>query len=237
MATAEPQTVTTVRNHWWWRPGWRPGRHFYACHLTLNNQPQLRTLVKQCQDAITHLPDLDLIPPQWLHITMQGIGFVDEIGEADLAAVTKRIGETLRYSKPPAATFHRPAIRPEAVTFKANTPEPLYQLRLAMHGAIASVLGPAKFHEPMPAPEQFAPHVSAAYVNSDGSAKPIANAIGSIDFQAVTATFDTASLLVFHRDRRCTSGRRPPRCRSARRASAPRQQRWSCNRLRFGLFF
>ena len=39
MAAAEPQVITTVRNHWWWRPGWRAGRHFYACHLTLNDQP------------------------------------------------------------------------------------------------------------------------------------------------------------------------------------------------------
>ena len=45
MTSAEPQLVTTVRNHWWWRPGWRTGRHFYACHLTLDDQPQLRELV------------------------------------------------------------------------------------------------------------------------------------------------------------------------------------------------
>src|SRR5262249_45337699 len=22
----------TLRNHWYWRPGWRPGRHFYTWH-------------------------------------------------------------------------------------------------------------------------------------------------------------------------------------------------------------
>jgi hypothetical protein len=29
----------SVRNHWWWRPGWAEGRHFYACHMTLDDQP------------------------------------------------------------------------------------------------------------------------------------------------------------------------------------------------------
>ena len=52
MTSAEPQLVTTVRNHWWWRPGWRTGRHFYACHLTLDDQPQLMELVGRYQDAL-----------------------------------------------------------------------------------------------------------------------------------------------------------------------------------------
>ena len=153
MTQAEPQVVTTVRNHWWWRPGWRTGRHFYACHLTLDNQPQLRELVRHYQDALAHLPGLDLIPAQWLHITMQGIGFADEISAADLAAVTERLGKQLRAVEPPVATFHRPTIRSEAVLLKAEPPEPLYQLRLAMYDAIAAVLGPAKFSEPRPEPD------------------------------------------------------------------------------------
>ncbi len=100
------------------------------------------------------------------------------------------------------ATFHRPTIHPEAVLLKANPPEPLYQLRLAMYEAIASVLGPDKFSEPRPEPGRFKPHVSAAYVNSDGPAKPIANAIMNINPEPVTVTFKQASLLVFHRDHR-----------------------------------
>jgi 2'-5' RNA ligase len=202
MTQAEPQVVTTVRNHWWWRPGWRTGRHFSACHLTLDNQPQLRELVRHYQDALAHLPGLDLIPPQWLHITMQGIGFTDEIGAVDLAAVTERLAEQLRAVEPPVATFHRATIRPEAVLLKADPPESLYQLRVAMYDAIATALGPAKFSEPRPQPGQFTPHVSAAYVNSEGPAQPIADAVSKIDPQPVTATFDTASLLVFHRDHR-----------------------------------
>ena len=100
------------------------------------------------------------------------------------------------------ATFHRPTIGPEAVLLKAEPPEPLYQLRLAMYDAIASVLGPAKFSEARPRPGQFTPHVSAAYINSDGPAQPIADAVSKIDPQPVTATFGTASVLVFHRDHR-----------------------------------
>jgi 2'-5' RNA ligase len=202
MGPAEPQVEAAVRNHWWWRPGWRTGRHVYACHLTLDDQPQLRALVRQYQDAMAHLPNLDLIPARWLHVTMQGIGFTDEISTADLAAVTGRLGERLRIMKAPVATFERPTIHPEAVVLEADPPEPLYQLRLAMYETIASVLGHDKFSEPRPEPERFKPHVSAAYVNSDGPVKPIADAISTINPEPVTVTFRQVSLLVFHRDRR-----------------------------------
>ena len=194
--------MTAVRNHWWWRPGWRTGRHFYACHLTLDDQPQLRELVKRYQDALRHLSDLDLIPAQWLHITTQGIGFADEISPADLAVVTAAVQEGLRGLDPPVATFGQATIRPEAVLLKAEPPQPLYQLRLTLYDAIAASLGPAKFSEPRPGPRQFTPHVSAAYVNHDGPAEPIAQAISHLDPEPVTATFCTVSLLGFHRDRR-----------------------------------
>lgn len=202
MSSKEPHAAPTVRNHWWWRPGWRTGRHFYACHLTLDGQPRLRALVRQYQNAIAHLPNLDLIPPHWLHVTMQGIGFTDEVSATELAAITSRLGERLRGMKAPAATFRRPTIHPEAVVLEAEPLEPLYQLRLAMYEVVASVLGPDRFHEPSPEAGHFTPHVSVAYVNSDGLVQPIAHALGSIEPQPVTATFDTASLLVFHRDRR-----------------------------------
>ena len=86
--------------------GWRTGRHFYACHLTLDDQPQLRELVGRYQDAFRHLPNLDLIPPQWLHITTQGIGFADEISPADLATATQRYknGCVTSNHRPPRST-------------------------------------------------------------------------------------------------------------------------------------
>ena len=77
---------------------------------------------------------------------------------------------------------------------------PIYQLRLAVYQAIASALGTERFREPPPDPGQYRPHVSAAYVNSDGPAQPIIDALNKTNPLAVTATFRTASVLTFHRD-------------------------------------
>lgn len=200
MTTSGTETVTTVRNHWWWRPGWRQGRHFYACHLTMEDQPQLRELIRQYQDALTDQANLDLIPPSWLHMTMQGIGFTDEVSEADIARVTERIGERLRDVEPPTVTFHRPTIHREAVLLEARPKEPIYQLRRATYEAILSVLGADRFSEPPPDQDDYTPHVSIAYVNHDGPALPIAEAISRVNAQPVTATLRNVSVLVFHRD-------------------------------------
>ncbi|HEY4462377.1 MAG TPA: 2'-5' RNA ligase family protein [Streptosporangiaceae bacterium] len=202
MAVEHAGRPATGRAYWRGRPGWHTGQDFYACFLTLEDQPELRGLVRRYQDALGPVPDLDLIAPHWLHITMQGIGFADDISPTDLAAITERIGVRLRAMTPPKATFGRPTIRPTAVYLKADPPEPLYRLRLALHEAVASAVGPGHFGEAAPGPRQFAPHVSLAYARGTGPdpVAPVTAALRDGPRQTVTATFSTASLLVFRRD-------------------------------------
>jgi 2'-5' RNA ligase len=202
MTSMDTANVESVRNHWWWRPGWRAGRHFYACHLTLEDQPELRDLINQYQETLADLGNLDIVPPRWLHLTMQGVGFVDEISTADLAEVTERIAQRLHDVTPPTVTFHQRTIRPEAIIVKAHPTEPIYQLRLAVYEAIAAALGTGRFREPLPDPDQYQPHVSAAYVNHNGPAEPIIVALSETSPQPVTATFRTVPILTFHRDHR-----------------------------------
>lgn len=200
--TIETPIPPAVRNHWWWRPGWRTGRHYYACHLTLDDQPQLRELVDRYQQAIADLPDLDLIPAEWLHITMQGIGFTDEISADELHSLAVALTRELSRIPPPTVSFRDLTVHPEAIYLKAHPAEALYPLRARMHWAVASVLGPHSSAESMPSPGQFMPHVSIAYVSADGEARPIAEALQTTTTAPVTATFSKASLLEFHRDHR-----------------------------------
>jgi hypothetical protein len=66
-----------MRRHWWWRPGWRPGRRLYAWHLTLRDQTvsqgqaDLRQVVGAYQARLAGLAGLDLVPAEWLHLTVQ----------------------------------------------------------------------------------------------------------------------------------------------------------------------
>jgi hypothetical protein len=40
-------------------------------------------LVRRCQDEVTRIGGLDLVPAEWLHLTRQIVGFAAEIGDAD----------------------------------------------------------------------------------------------------------------------------------------------------------
>lgn len=191
-----------LRNHWWWRPGWTTDRHYYACHLTLDDQPQLRELVARYQQPIANLPGLDLIPPEWLHITMQGIGFTDEIGITELGRLTEAVTQELKKIDPPTVSFRYLTVHPEAIYLRAHPADGLYPLLTRMHRAVIDVIGANDSAGDMPAPEQFNPHVSLAYVNADGQVQPIADALQAVTTTTVAATFRKASLLEFHRDHR-----------------------------------
>lgn len=190
----------SVRNHWWWRPGWAEGRHFYACHMTLDDQPQLRELVVDYQQALTATLGIDLIPPQWLHLTMQGIAFVDELSRSELPALDVALTAELATIDPPTVEFRYLTIHPEAVYLKAHPAAALYPLRSKMHDAVVSVLGPTRFDEPAPDQAKFLPHVSIGYISQEGGTEPIAAALQSLTTRTSRVTFTKADLLEFHRD-------------------------------------
>ncbi|WP_247661759.1 hypothetical protein [Micromonospora sp. U21] len=53
--------VDKMQDHWWWRPGWSAGRHFYACHSTLGEHAELGELVSSTRRRYGRFPGLDLI--------------------------------------------------------------------------------------------------------------------------------------------------------------------------------
>jgi hypothetical protein len=90
-----------MRPHWWWwRPGRVPGRRLYAWHLTFGDQTvsrgraELRRVVSGYQARLGGLPGLDLVPFEWLHLTVQAVGLADEVDAGDagriVAAVRRR---------------------------------------------------------------------------------------------------------------------------------------------------
>jgi hypothetical protein len=68
-----------LRDHWWPRPGWRPGRLSHTWHLTFDDAPELHRLATACQHALRPLPGRNTVPSRWLHLTLQSVGFDDEV--------------------------------------------------------------------------------------------------------------------------------------------------------------
>jgi 2'-5' RNA ligase len=187
-----------MRNHWWWRPGWRVGRSMYTWHVTFDDQSQLHELVSAYQSALSSLPGLDLIPERWLHLTMQGIGFTDEVSEREIADIADAARKHLANQRPVSLTVGPASVDPEAIMFEVMPTDALSPVRSAIRAAISDVRGAAG----VPETEEWTPHISLAYSNNDGIAAPYVAAVDSVSNPPVTLTISKVHLIELNRDTR-----------------------------------
>jgi 2'-5' RNA ligase len=189
--------ATQLRNHWWWRPGWNAKRRFYTWHLTFDGQHQLHQLVSAYQDALSDVPGLDLIPVPWLHLTVQGVGFTDEVRPDQARAIADAASQRLAALPPIELTFHKPVIRPEALALPPAPMQPLATIRDTIRDGIADLWGSDDVPE---TDNRFDPHLSLAYVNTNGPADAAHQALTRVYPELAQITIKEASLIVLRRD-------------------------------------
>jgi 2'-5' RNA ligase len=187
-----------MADHWWWRPGWHVGRRFYAWHLTFPGPEaaDLRRFAAEYRTVLKPLPGLDLIPDQWLHLTMQGLGFIDEVDSGDVDAIVEAAHARLAGVAPFTLTFDQPTVTPEAVLWEVNPTGPA-AVRAAVRAAIGDVWATVP-----EAADGFVAHVSAAYSNSDGPQAAVREALDRVEAAPATVRIGEAQLIVMHRDNR-----------------------------------
>ncbi|MEU8141365.1 2'-5' RNA ligase family protein [Nonomuraea sp. NPDC048901] len=186
-----------VRSHWWPREGWRPGRLVYTWHLTFEHAPQLHQLAERYQAALATIEEHNPIPARWLHLTVQAVGFVDEVSEEQLDQITEAVRVRLGGLTPVELTFHRPALLGEGVVLAPTPTGPLHQMWGEIRSGIAEVLGNAPT-----AAEQakgFHPHVSLTYINTPGPARPYIDALSAVEAAPVIVDVEQVALIVQNR--------------------------------------
>ncbi|WP_234373729.1 2'-5' RNA ligase family protein [Streptomyces scabiei] len=191
--TTQPETM---RNHWWWRPGWRVGRRFYTRHLSFEGQDDVHRLATEYRSALAPLGDiLTPIPDQWLHLTMQGIGFVGETKEQHVNSIVEETHTRLAVVPAFDLRIGPEVLDPEAVLLHVHPDSPVRAVRSAIREAIGDGLGdvPEKA-------EGFTPHVSVAYSAGDAPAQPIAQILDDLNLTPAQARISSAGLIVIHRD-------------------------------------
>ncbi|GAA1622807.1 hypothetical protein GCM10009733_019320 [Nonomuraea maheshkhaliensis] len=186
-----------VRSHWWPREGWWPGRLVYTWHLTFEGAPQLHRLAERYQQALTAVGGHNPVPVRWLHLTVQSVGWVDEVADETLDQVIQAVAVRLGRLAPVELTFDRPAVMDEGVVLAPTPVEPLREIWGEIRKGIAEVTGEAPT-----AAEQvggFHPHVSLTYVNTPGPARPYVEALGGVDAEPVRVNVDRVTLIVQNR--------------------------------------
>ena len=187
-------------NHWWWRPGWSAGRRYLTWHLTFAEAGDLHRLADEYRRALAGVPGLDLVPDRWLHLTMQGLGFADELDRAEVGAIVD--AATARLVRVGAFELRvgTAVVVPEGILMHAEPAERVREVRSAIRAAIAGVR-PAVLRDEESA-ESFRPHVSVAYSNSDRRAAPAIAAVASVSGGPALIWVASAQLILLGRDER-----------------------------------
>ena len=191
--------VSGIRNHWWWRPGMRPGRRVDTFYVTFDGLTAVRELAESARRRLSALPGLDLVPDQWLHLTMQEVGFSDEVTGTELAAIVTAATDGLVALAPVTVTVGSPVLAGEGIFCPVTPAGGLGPARDAVRAAI----GQARGSERVPDSAEWArwsPHVSLAYANADGPGEPFEAALDGLT-DVATVTVRAVDLIRFGRDR------------------------------------
>lgn len=191
------ETAQMMQDHWWWRPGWRVGRSFYTWHVTFDDQPAIHQLAGHYAPILEDLPTLDPIPVRWLHLTMQGVGFTDEVDRVDVDTIVAAARDRCVELTPFTITLGPARVDPEALMLPVRPAEPVARLRATIRAAIADVWGPGNVSED---PDDFRPHVSLAYSNAASPAAPIARRLTTRLVTSAEITVRRVTLIDLNRD-------------------------------------
>jgi hypothetical protein len=187
-----------LNNHWYPRPGWTESARYLTWHLVPDDSAELRAVAEEYQRVLFGLPGLDIVPRRWLHLTVQGVGFVDRVTPAERAAVVLAGRRNLAESAAIDLTFGPADAADEGVLLAGSPAGPVAALRACLRAAIADALGAERV--PGDDDEQIWPHVSLAYANAAVPAEPINAALRELGLGVTAARFRSVSLLELRRE-------------------------------------
>ncbi|MEH0975114.1 2'-5' RNA ligase family protein [Micromonospora sp. CPCC 205546] len=191
------QDLPELIEHWYWRPGWRADRRFYTWHLTFEHQPELHRFVTDLQRQLV-LPGLDLVPLDGLHLTMQGLGFTDEVSAPDLNTIVAEVRQRCAGLAPLELSLGPADPDAEGIGLLVQPWDRVEHLRATIRDAIGAVW-PAV---PEPA-DGFRPHVTIAYSGSPAPTDPIRARLAELrDQPPARATVSEVTLIALRRENR-----------------------------------
>lgn len=184
-----------MRDHWWWRPGWRVGRRMFTFHLTMEQGPEVREFASRAREVLGGFPSLDVVPERGLHLTMTGIGFADAVTEQQLDEVAGRVFDhwdhLVTRGPSPALRFTSVFVAHESVMLIAEPAPWLEELARIQRAAVDAVIGEQDWGH-------FWPHLTLSYVNADADPAPVARALAPVA-ETAPAALEAAPTLTLMR--------------------------------------
>jgi 2'-5' RNA ligase len=187
----------SFKSHWWWRPGWKLGRRMYTFFLTFDEIPEIAQRITSHYASALAVPMLDRIPPEWLHLTFQGVGFIDEVPDNEIATLVKELRQRCLSTSPLRIALERPVVAEEGVVSKVYPLDELRKLRRTVRTVLTEVRDPSK----LDGGDAFTPHLTLAYSNSTGSTAQTVQDLDRLPDLPVEISFNKLQLISLGRDR------------------------------------
>ena len=227
MSSQRHSDQSMLTNHWTSRPEWSGGRSLLACYLTLGGIRQVVERIAVYQHRLLDLTQVDLVRPEWLHVTVQGIAFTDELSVNGAERLAKALTDPLAAMPAPRLRLERPEVGSDGVFLPLEPAAELTILRAAVRTAAkleldlpqlyalpGQTLGDdldlsAATHPDLSAAtasdrnpgrrRSFHPHTSLAYVNRDLPRAEILDRLDPVPYLPVEFTLRSVSVIKLHR--------------------------------------
>jgi 2'-5' RNA ligase len=188
--------IKEVRDHWYWRPNWRPGRSFYTWHIVFPNDPVLLDLHAEYQRLVETLPGITPVSPQWLHLTMQGIGFADKVPQADLDPIVEAARRRLEHFRPFEIRIGPAVVDAESLQLQVTPVDRMRRLRAQLRAAVTDVWG----RDSVPELPELDPHISLGYWNEVAPAEPLRQRVNALGGGLAKTELTSVALINLNRD-------------------------------------
>ncbi|WP_052423769.1 2'-5' RNA ligase family protein [Nonomuraea candida] len=157
----------------------------------------IHEFARQIQPELAATGALGPIPLEWLHMTLQGVGFTDEVDEESVREVAAAVSDRVAGLGPVPVKLGPAAVDPEGVNLPVRPSAAVDAVRRAVRAGIADVWGADRVPE---AEEGFRPHVSLAYSQVSGIPLAPIRAVLDKHAAALPAVLTRVSLIDISRD-------------------------------------
>lgn len=187
-----------------WSGWWTETTRFYAWHLTVEDTAVPR-LVARYHRALRDLEGLELVPVNWLHLTVHGVGLVEDVSTEARDRMVEAVAGELAAEPAPAVEFGDWVVDHGTIGLRLVSAEPFHTIRAAVRRGMIGALGADGVAEPA---DGCQPHLTLAFLTADQASGPLLRRLTGVAAQPLTVRVRTASLLEMYRTRQAYQWRR-----------------------------
>lgn len=128
----------------------------WTFHLTLEKASAFHAQVDRIHEGLRDVPEVDPVPREGLHLTMNGVGFTDEVSAEQAHRVADAVLDAAVHLPVAPLVLEEFFVGEEAAGFAVRAEPWLEELSDIQRRAVESVLGDSKWGA-------FRPHISITY--------------------------------------------------------------------------